>query len=244
MEQIIVASFDKKSAAQDAVLELVGDGFERNNIRIAADDRGAGRAQPAEPAGEAANAENANGAAVGVGAVLGGVAGLLVSVGALLAASPLATTLAGAGVGAAVGGVISALVDAGGAAGEARRARAARIDPARVTVYAAEEMVSRATDILHRYGATEIVQRAAAGLAQGQVSSPAAAAVAAPAGVMVPSAAGRTQFGPIVSGVRGRTSYGTGTGGMSASGSGAGHYTDPKLAMSSSGSYPIPRRIS
>ncbi len=67
--------------------------------------------------------ETADGAAAGagVGAVLGGLAGLLVGIGALaipgigpiIAAGPLAATLAGAGLGAATGGVIGALADAG-----------------------------------------------------------------------------------------------------------------------------------
>lgn len=110
----VVAVFDGRDDAQDAINALRNAGFMADDISILARDRDtAGRL--AEDTG----AEVAAGAATGAlaGGLLGGVAGWLVGIGALaipgvgpiIAAGPLAAALGGAAIGATGGGIIGAL---------------------------------------------------------------------------------------------------------------------------------------
>jgi hypothetical protein len=114
----VVAVFDDRDDAQDAIEALRDAGFRADDISILARDRDtAGRL--AEDTGT----EAATGAATGAfaGGLLGGVAGWLVGSGALaipgvgpiVAAGPIAAALGGAALGAAGGGIIGALVGAG-----------------------------------------------------------------------------------------------------------------------------------
>ncbi len=170
MERSVVALFDEMSAAQNAVQELVNNGFDRNAISIVASDRSAVRSGDDVVVDTAAETADGAAAGAGVGAVLGGLAGLLVGIGALaipgigpiIAAGPLAATLAGAGLGAATGGVIGALADAGVPEEEAHYyAEGVRRGGVLVTVRAAEGMTSRAMDILNRYGPVDLNRRVA-----------------------------------------------------------------------------------
>jgi hypothetical protein len=121
----VVAVFDDRYDAQDAIDALRDAGFMADDISILARDRDtAGRL--AEDTG----AEVAAGAATGAlaGGLLGGVAGWLVGIGALaipgvgpiVAAGPLAATLGGAAIGATGGGIIGALTGVGVPEDEAR----------------------------------------------------------------------------------------------------------------------------
>jgi hypothetical protein len=121
----VVAVFDDRSDAQDAINALRDAGFMADDISILARDRDtAGRL--AEDTG----AEVAAGAATGAlaGGLLGGVAGWLIGIGALaipgigpiVAAGPLAAALGGAAIGATGGGVIGALTGVGVPEDEAR----------------------------------------------------------------------------------------------------------------------------
>jgi hypothetical protein len=114
----VVAVFDDRSDAQDAINALRDAGFMADDISILARDRDtAGRL--AEDTG----AEVAAGAATGAlaGGLLGGVAGWLIGIGALaipgvgpiIAAGPLAAALGGAALGATGGGIIGALTGVG-----------------------------------------------------------------------------------------------------------------------------------
>ena len=114
----VVAVFDDRDDAQDAIRALRDAGFTADDISILARDRDvAGRL--ADDTGT----EMATGAATGAlaGGLLGGVAGWLVGIGALaipgvgpfIAAGPLAAALGGAAIGAAGGGIIGALTGMG-----------------------------------------------------------------------------------------------------------------------------------
>ena len=82
-------------------------------------------------------------------------------VGPIIAAGPLATTLAGAGIGAAAGGIIGALTDAGIPENEAGYyAEGIRRGGTLLTVRANDDQVSRATQILNRYSPVDVNQRA------------------------------------------------------------------------------------
>jgi len=121
----VVAVFDERDDAQDAINALRDAGFMADDISILARDRDtAGRL--AEDTGT----EAATGAATGAlaGGLLGGVAGWLVGIGALaipgigpiIAAGPLAAAIGGAAIGATTGGIIGALTGAGVPEDEAR----------------------------------------------------------------------------------------------------------------------------
>lgn len=134
MARTVVAIYDSFQTANQAVRDLVDNGFPRDNISIIANNaRGeytyTGRAASASastaPETESVADETGAGAGVGagIGAAIGGIGGLLVGLGALtipgigpvIAAGPLAvalSTLTGAGVGAVAGGVTGGLLGA------------------------------------------------------------------------------------------------------------------------------------
>jgi hypothetical protein len=114
----VVAVFDDRDDAQDAINAMRDAGFAADDISILARDRDtAGRL--ADDTGTEAAAGAATGALAG--GLLGGVAGWLVGIGALaipgvgpiIAAGPIAAALGGAALGAASGGIIGALTGAG-----------------------------------------------------------------------------------------------------------------------------------
>ena len=171
MNKTVVGYFDKYTQAQDAVRALVDTGFSRNDISLVASD----------PTGEYAksnvvtsttdpDASSYTATGAGTGAVIGGLGGLLVGIGALaipgvgpvIAAGPLATTLLGAGVGAAAGGLIGILMDAGIPENEAQYyAEGLRRGGAVVSVSTQDEMmIDRATNIFQRHDAVDIDRRA------------------------------------------------------------------------------------
>lgn len=167
MAKTIVGLFDQFSDAQQAVRELVDIGFLRDEISLVANDAKGEYGQSIAPADQMSNTV----AGAGTGAVLGGIGGLLVGLGALaipgigpvIAAGPLAATLLGAGVGAAAGGMIGALVDAGVPEEQAGYyAEGVRRGGTLVSVRAEDEMmVDRAVNVLERRGAVDVERRVA-----------------------------------------------------------------------------------
>jgi hypothetical protein len=121
----VVAVFDDRDDAQDAINALRDAGFMADDISILARDR-----DTAGTLAEDTGANVAAGAATGAvaGGLLGGVAGWLVGIGALaipgvgpiIAAGPLAAALGGAAIGATGGGIIGALTGVGIPEEEAR----------------------------------------------------------------------------------------------------------------------------
>jgi hypothetical protein len=171
MNKTIVGYFDQYAQAQEAVRSLVDTGFSRSDISLVASDptgeyaKAGGVTSTEDP-----NAPSYTAAGAGAGAVLGGIGGLLVGIGALalpgigpvIAAGPLATTLLGVGVGAAAGGLIGVLMDVGIPEDEAHYyAEGLRRGGAVVTASTQDEMmVERATNIFERHGAVDIDRRA------------------------------------------------------------------------------------
>jgi uncharacterized membrane protein len=108
-------------------------------------------------------------AGAGIGAVLGGLSGFLIGLGALaipgigpiVAAGPIVSALAGAGIGAVAGGLIGALVDLGIPEEEANiYAEAVRRGGTLVLVQTSDEMADRAADILNRFDPVDTESRA------------------------------------------------------------------------------------
>ncbi|MDO3411693.1 general stress protein [Saccharibacillus sp. CPCC 101409] len=118
MAKKIVGVFENEREASLAIQNLQSQGFTSDEISVVAKDRDDLRAID-EETGTKAPEGLAAGAATG--GVLGGVTGLLAGVGALaipgigpiLAAGPLAATLAGLAVGAGAGGLVGGLVGLG-----------------------------------------------------------------------------------------------------------------------------------
>jgi hypothetical protein len=167
MARTVIGLYDQFSDAENAVSELVSAGFPRENISIvAADTEGKFKTYVGEP-GETVGEGITTGA--GVGAVVGGLGGLLLGLGALaipgigpvIAAGPIATALAGAGIGAATGGLIGALVDLGVPEEQANLyAEGVRRGGNLVKVTAPEDRADEATRIMDRFNPIDIDQRA------------------------------------------------------------------------------------
>ena len=167
MATTVIGVYDRLADAQDAVSELVSAGFTRENVSIvAADTEGRFKTYVGAPGDDAGDGVAAG---AGIGAVVGGLGGLLVGLGALaipgigpvLAAGPIASALIGAGVGAATGGLIGALVDEGVPEEQANLyAEGVRRGGTLVKVTAPEDRVDEATRIMNRFNPIDIDQRA------------------------------------------------------------------------------------
>ncbi len=127
MARTVVAIYENFQSANEAVRDLVDNGFPRNSISLVANDEKGNvtTASNDHPADDSIGDDGGKGAGVGagIGAALGGIGGLLIGLGALvipglgpvLAVGPLAialSTLTGAGVGAVTGGVTGGLLGA------------------------------------------------------------------------------------------------------------------------------------
>ncbi|MCW5852089.1 MAG: general stress protein, partial [Anaerolineae bacterium] len=119
----VVGLFETRDQARQAVSALRNAGFMADDISVVMRDR-----SEAQQMAQDVGAGDATAAGVVGGGLLGGLAGLLVGIGALaipgigplIAAGPLAATLAGGAIGAVTGGLLGALVDAGVPEDEAR----------------------------------------------------------------------------------------------------------------------------
>lgn len=170
MAKTVVGLFDNRADAEEAVQELLDDGFIQDEISVASkhsEDRKA-NVEYVEEDGHEQIEDMAKGA--GTGAAIGGAAGLLLSltalaipgIGPVLAAGPLAAIIAGAGVGAATGGAVSGLTRLGLGDEDANAyAEGLRRGGALVTVNAPDEMAERAVAIFKQRGAVEIDKRTA-----------------------------------------------------------------------------------
>lgn len=163
MAKTVVGLYDDLTAAEGAVRELQNNGFSRDDISVMSRDR---HTTTTTTTGTQAGEGAAAGA--GTGAVLGGLGGLLVGLGALaipgigpiLAAGPLATTLAGIGAGAAAGGIVGALVGLGIPEEQAHvYAEGVRRGGTLVMVRSSDEMADQALQIVRRFNPVDIQER-------------------------------------------------------------------------------------
>jgi uncharacterized membrane protein len=168
MTTTLSALYDNATDAQNAVRDLVNNGFAREDISVVASDAAG---EYARYEGEdIPEGETLDGAATG--AVLGGMAGLVVGlaalaipgVGPVLAAGPIAGALmaagVGAGVGAIAGGLIGALVDMGVDEEQATYyAEGVRRGGTLVTVQTEDHRVDEAMDILDSYDPVDLEER-------------------------------------------------------------------------------------
>jgi hypothetical protein len=164
----VVGLFENYTDADRAVSELNTHGFSRNEISVAARDTALRDRVVGETGRERAVGESAGAGAVG-GAVVGGLGGLLVGLGALaipgigpvIAAGTLATALgttaAGAGIGAAAGGLIGALVGMGIPEQDANfYAEGVKRGGVLVTVQASDDRAAEALNIMRSARAVDV----------------------------------------------------------------------------------------
>ncbi len=164
-----VGLFEDRDAAQHAVGDLVSAGIDRDKISVVANDA-SGNAQTSSVDSDGNLAAEGASAGISSGAVVGGVAGLLIGAGftflpiaGFLLAGPIAGLIAGAAAGAATGGIVGGLIGLGIPQEHAELyAEGVRRGGTLVTVQADSSMDSRVRDILDRDGAVDIEDRGAA----------------------------------------------------------------------------------
>jgi uncharacterized protein (TIGR02271 family) len=168
MAKTVVGLMDSISEAQDVVRDLVASGFDRDAIGIMTrKDEESGVVTEREETTSGTGSGAAKGA--GAGAAVGGIAGLVVGltglaipgIGPIVAAGPLAATLAGAGIGAVAGGIIGALTNMGVPEEHAHYyAEGVRRGGVLVTVSTDDTSADRAAEVMRRHGAVDIDKRA------------------------------------------------------------------------------------
>ena len=181
----IAGLYNRFEDAQAAVRDLLDAGFDKNQIDLIARDtkgqysryfnKGNRDTYQTETLGttkdmgtttdQGSNVGEGTAAGAGIGAVLGGLGGLLLGLGTLaipgigpvLAAGPIVGTLVGAGAGAVTGGIIGALVGLGIPEEHAHAyAEGIRRGGTLVVVRAADENADKAIDILRQYNPVDI----------------------------------------------------------------------------------------
>lgn len=168
----VVAMYDQVEDAHQAVRALRDAGFENKHISmIAADHDQIYSRQLGSQQGEMLEDNKAGegaAAGAGTGAIIGGLGGLLLGLGALaipgigpiVAAGPIAAALAGAGIGAAAGGIVGALVGMGIPEEHANAyAEGIRRGGTLVVVQAQDDHADHASSILNRFNPVDIDQR-------------------------------------------------------------------------------------
>ena len=173
----IVALFEDLEDARDAVEDLVDNGIPRADINLVArdvesrysryfDDEGRLRHENRHDRDDTDGEEIALGAAGG--AVIGGLAGVLIGMGLLaipglgpiIAAGPIAAGLSGAALGAVTGGLLGALVDLGVPEEHAGYyAEGVRRGSTMVAVKVAEHQVEEVTSIMDDHDPVDLERR-------------------------------------------------------------------------------------
>jgi uncharacterized protein (TIGR02271 family) len=167
MAKTIVGLFDDASDAQAVVRELVDLGIDRDQISLMANRSAETLTRDTAPEVTTTGEDAMAGA--GIGAVAGGIGGLIVGLvalpipglGPVIAAGPIAAALTGAGIGAVTGGVIGALTHVGVPEEHAQHyAEGVRRGGTLVTVSSPDVLAPRVTDVMNRYHAVNVNDRA------------------------------------------------------------------------------------
>lgn len=162
MTKTVCGLFADVSQAENAVRGLVSAGFPREQISMLMQDAKTGTAAPSP--GTVLEGDSVI-AGMGVGGALGGLAGLLMGLGAVtipalglvVVAGPLASALAGVTLGAATGGIVGALSEFGLSPDTANRyAHEVGRGKVLLLVRTDERHAQRGIEILQRYGATNL----------------------------------------------------------------------------------------
>lgn len=172
MAKVVVATFDRFQDAQDVLRDLQERRFSREDTSIITNETLARNARAGTgeevaiamrdtAAGASTGALTGGVFGAGVG-LIGGLAGLAIpGIGPIVAAGPIAATLAGAGIGAVAGGLIGVLVELGIPKEHAGYyAESVRRGGVLVTVQTSDAHSQEAADVMSRHGAVDIERRA------------------------------------------------------------------------------------
>lgn len=166
----VVRLFDDVAIAREGVEDLLAAGFEQQHITLMAYDPHGDYTSLLDKPEIAGDAGEETAAGAGIGALIGGIGGLLLGFGALtitgigpiVAAGPIAAALLGAGTGATVGGLVGLLVESDVDEGQAQLyAEGVRRGGTLVVVQADAEEAQRAEQILERRGPVDLEERSA-----------------------------------------------------------------------------------
>jgi len=175
MEQTVVGLFDNLEDAHKVVTELVKAGFDRGQISLVANDASKNYSKylTKDTAATGKDEDVSSGEGASFGAVVGGLMGVIAGLGALaipgvgpvLAAGPLLGALTGGAVGAVAGavtgGVVAGLIDSGVPEEDAQYyAEGVRRGGTLVMVTGPDNLAQKAADIMNRYGAIDVHERA------------------------------------------------------------------------------------
>jgi hypothetical protein len=164
MSKLITGIFTSRTRAEQAVDELMRTGFSPEDVSLLMSESTRGREFAIKRSTKAPEGA-ATGAAIGgvIGAVAAGlaaVASITVPGLAIVAAGPLVAALAGLGAGAAAGGLTGALIGLGVPENEAKfYAKEIEKGGILVGVYAHDDKVEVARDVLNAAGADKVTQR-------------------------------------------------------------------------------------
>ncbi len=153
MSKVVVGIFHDRNQAEEALETLKDQGFDRDISLIAREDQG-------DSGGGVMSGQDLSEGTF-TGGALGGIAGLLAGVGALLipgvgpiiAAGPIAATLTGVVTGGIAGGLIDFGIPEGRGEFFEEQVRQGGI---LVTMKAEDEKIEEAAQILRQYGASDV----------------------------------------------------------------------------------------
>jgi hypothetical protein len=161
----IVGFFPTRERAENAVSELIRDGFSRDDISVVASNKDAAATRSSDVPNLGPIPETGSTSDTTEKAAIGGMAGFIAGIvalaipgiGPIIAAGPLAMALTGAAAGAATGGLIGVMTDDGVPESTARRySQAIGAGRVMVTVRTDADRVDQAAGILDRAGAVNI----------------------------------------------------------------------------------------
>ena len=165
----VVGVFNSVQDAHEAIRHLEQQGFSREDVSLVANRNARGLEHISEEDKSAMKDRTSDVIAdAGIGAAIGGVGGLLLSIagvaipgiGPIIAAGPIVAALTGAGIGAAGGGIIGALTESGIPEEHAHYySESVRRGDVLVMVRASGERADRACEILDDHGAVDVDER-------------------------------------------------------------------------------------
>ncbi len=168
MSQLVVGLYDRFEDAQAAVRDLIDHGFKREDISLIASDANGEFTHQLDQQGNATGQKSKVGKDAGIGAVVGGLGGLLIGLGALaipgvgpvIAAGPIAGLLGGGAVGAAAGGLVGALTKSGVPQEQAQYyAEGVRRGGVLVTANTPDDQMQQAVDIMNMHNPVDVDRR-------------------------------------------------------------------------------------
>ena len=159
-QPVLVAAFEDRSHAEEAVDELEQEGFSADQVGLVirgSDAVRGGMITDAEATKDGAGAAAGAVTGAGLGAILGTAAGFLIpGVGPVLVAGVFALAFGGALAGAAVGGIFGALTGLGVSEAEARYYEKAFNAGHAIVAVKAGDRASEAAGILRKHGGYDL----------------------------------------------------------------------------------------